>query len=167
MSLYTVKIEKKKDGLYVADADQFDVHVSAGTAAMALSSARKTIERDITRILQQDDKLPDEAFVESGTFVLDMDIPSILEASSNEIVRRTVSLPKWMDIMIRNSRVDSSAMFKQAVMEKLQSDNLEKADTITTVEELKKRVSPDVLKSYVMESLFGNDNSDNKGGNRI
>ena len=158
MSLYAVKVEKKKDDLYVATSDDFHESVSASTPASAIRTIKKSIERDIARILQQDEKLPDEAVIEDGTFILDIDVAGALEAASNEIVRRTVSLPKWMDIMIRNSRMDSSAVFKQAVMNKITADS----DQISSVSELKEKVSADILKSYMMECIL---NMDNEGGN--
>ena len=100
-------------------------------------------------MLQLGESLPDEPSFSEGTYVVDCDIMQAFKNSSTELVRRTISLPKWMDILIRNSEIDSSGVFRDAVMKKLKPST----DDILSLADLKSRVDESILKAYVREVL--------------
>ena len=66
------------------------------------------------------------------------------------VVKRTISLPEWLDNRIRRSGIDSSKLFREAALKELATKGYPE---ITTVEELKKRVPKRVLKKYITETL--------------
>ena len=150
MSFYAVDVVQKRDGLYVASCDSFDLpSVSASTALGAVSALRKSIERKGSDMLMAGESLPDEFVFEEGTYVLECDLMGTFKNSASDMVRRTVSLPKWLDVLIRNSEIDSSGVFREAVMKKLSPSD----GSISTLDELKEKVDSNLLKAYVKDFI--------------
>ncbi len=150
MQFYEIKVKKTENGLYSASCDAFNVPaICAPKPAVAVRMLKEAIESEGSNILKCGDKLPEEFSMDEGKYIVDCDIMEKFKNTSSEMVRRTVSLPKWMDVMIRNSEVDSSSVFREAIMEKIAP----KDDKIESVDELKSRVDENILKEYVRSCL--------------
>lgn len=155
-SYYIVDILHKDNGQWKVSCDAFKNApvVEASKLSIAIAKLKEMLETECARMQQIGEQIPesDETAFErlaDGKCMIELDTLKILKEENSEIVRRTISLPKWMDILIRNSEIDSSSVFREAVRAKLADDS----PPIFTVEQLKQKTDPAVLKAYAVEIL--------------
>ena len=129
-SAYPVIFLKTESG-YVAHVPDFDIDTQGATLAEAIEMSRDAI--GIMGIDLQDDykTIPQPSSIETIeceddeiVSMVDIDFTAYRKANDRKTVRRTVSLPSWLDDAATRSGINVSAVLRTALEKEL---DLEKA----------------------------------------
>ncbi len=120
---YLIHLKKSEDGrFYEASCNTFPglPTIESCNAEDAITGLVELMTKEGAEMMLRGDTPPKETGYEDEMDILvSLDFEKVLHSEHNKIVRRTVSLPEWMDIMIRNSEIDSSSVFREAIRGKL------------------------------------------------
>ena len=156
MERYLFKLEFCDDHV-TANCDAFDLTVDADTADNAVEQLRRLVQKTGAELIKQKQEFPQSDQIDQnvGVVLVEVDINRYYRETSTEVVRRTVSLPMYLDEQIRNSGLDSSKIFRDAIQKELQN-----SEQITSLEELEARVNPELLRKaaakYLLQETEGN-----------
>ena len=150
MYLYVIQIDEKEDHCRAYN-EAFDITVDAPNVIKAVELIReRIINEGVLREMEGRDLPKQKVEFKEGTVIVEVDFNKSTRKLATASVKRTISLPEWMDIEIRNNRIDASKLFQEAFLEKY--DTNYECD-IESVEDLKAKVDPDILKAYVKAYL--------------
>ena len=146
MEYFRIELKKNSQGLYIASAPAFGIpEVCGQDPDTAIAKLKEAIESEGALVLAKGETIIKEELPE-GKYILGCDFMNEFKKNNSEVVRRAVSLPKWMDIMVRKSGVDSSSLFRDAFMNKIEP----KGETPLTVEDIKDCIEK-AVKEYMSE----------------
>ncbi|MCD8083222.1 MAG: hypothetical protein LUE86_06915 [Clostridiales bacterium] len=153
---YQLELHRLENGWFRARSEEFGLELDASSPTQAVTHMRTAMERDgVNRMIAlQPIPAPDTKEIEDGiqyAFV-DTDIEHEYEKVNPKSVKRTISLPAWMDCAIRVSGVDASKLFQNAAAKYLEQTESPPC-TIDSVDKLKEMVPKDILDQYLNETI--------------
>ena len=147
----------QKDGHWVAECPAFNVTCDAGDSANALLGCRKMCIDAGREILLKGQALPaedgfDKIFGSAGMtpVMAEFSLEDEYKNSLSAPVRRTVSLPEWLDRKLRAVGADASRLFQDAAVDYLKRLELERRGVpkISDYRDLEDACAPGVLDEY-------------------
>ena len=153
MERYLVYLKEYDDGHWRAECPALSVSCDAPDSANALYGCRRMIQETGRELLLAGNRLPkEEHIVIQGTtpIMLEFDMESEYETNASAPVRRTVSLPEWLDKRLRAANIDASRLFQDAAVERLRQMDAERLGVpkIATKADLEDACLPGVLDDY-------------------
>ena len=150
--MYNVLVTVKEFDDHIELASkEFDVDVSVKDLKSGLPVIKGMIERAGMRMKREGKELPEEFDGISGKLFgnvcIAVDFDSLMREKVTTTVRRTITLPEWVDLEVREKKIDASKLFREAFIEKY--GETPEDVKILTVEELESRVDKKILKEYV------------------
>lgn len=139
------------DDHVTAACDELDIKIHADTREHAMANITAYIDSEVTQRIKEGKDIPRSEY-KDGEYTYLYDIDKILKDQSTEMVRRSISLPMWLDNRIKNSGLDSSKIFREAILKELVPEDR----GITTIKDLEENIDEELLKSYVMKYLSAN-----------
>lgn len=121
MRSYRIDLTKTENG-WLADCKAFEIAIDAVELENAIQAVRSECECEALERLMSGQGLPDDTEIdENNPFAVYFNCAAkeIYEARDNANVRRNISLPAWMDKMLRRANVDASKLFQDAAIAKL------------------------------------------------
>ena len=133
----------------------FGITINAPDAMKAVSALKSKLESEAVLILRNGGTLPEERFPEElpdRSCVIEIDPETALKRSATQTVKRTISIPEWMDVKIKEEKINASQFF-QSKFDDAYGNTKPDMPEITDLESLKKLVPEHILKEYLKESL--------------
>ena len=169
MQIYTLFVQKTKHGIFVRQPE-FNLEVDADTLENAIRAIKDLIEKEGCLRLKNGETIPesifDKHYYEKGTVLpnhndnivfVQVDIEKKFRDSASESVRKNISMPMWMDIMLRYYNVDASRLFQEAAQSFLdkqkEKEQINKKAVIRSVEDLEAQVDKKIIDQYILRKL--------------
>ena len=121
MRSYRIDLTKTENG-WLADCKAFEIAIDAVELDDAIRAVKSECESEALRRLMAGQGLPEDTKIdENNPFAVYFNCAAqeIYEAGDDANVRRNISLPSWMDKMLRRANVDASKLFQDAAVAKL------------------------------------------------
>ena len=149
--MYSVIVDVADKGTHKEmKCDAFDVSISVPDVKTGIPLIKGMIEQAGVRMKREGKDLPKEMAsadqVTGNVICMVLDFDKLLREKVTTSVRRTITLPEWMDLEVREKHIDASKLFREAFIEKYGDIDEVK---ITTVDELEQRVDHNLLREYV------------------
>ncbi len=146
--IYRIKITKDGKG-YIAECHALKILIEAGTPAEAVTGMEEMIRDRVADCVKKGNKIPDDDTIDiDGSVYVTCDAEKAFRIKYGGAVRRSVTIPAWMDEIIRSDGLDASKMLQDAISKKAES-----RITITNIKELKNSVDSSILDEYVREEV--------------
>lgn len=156
MERYVIRTMQFEKG-WTAVCPALSVTVDAATRESAIRGCIRVCEETGREILQKGLPLPAEDFSdeENGGLIVRFSMTEDYKKQYAKPVRRTVSLPEWLDRQLRAADVDPSALFQEAAVAKLRELSFSPYGTrkIENVNDLEDACAPGVLDAYADERI--------------
>lgn len=161
MERYLFRMEQRDDQGWTVLCPAFDITVDADDPEDAVRACRRLVEAAGRQRLLDGLPLPDglQGIAEmphGGQWLMcEFSLLDDYKQENARPVRRTVSLPEWLDKMIRCRGLDASRLFQDAAIEKLKEMDLERSGVrkVTDWRELEDACYPGVLDDYLRHSI--------------
>ncbi len=153
MRTYRIDITKTDHG-WAAQCKAFEATIDAAVLDDAVTAVRAECEDIARRLLMEGRQLPADEPLDPDwpgkALYFQTSIQEDYEASNQAPVRRNVSMPAWLDKMLRRSNVDASRLFQEAAMAKLREMEQERRGIpkISNISDLEDACLPGVLDQY-------------------
>lgn len=148
---YIVHFIKNDNHGVVAKNKAFDIRITAPDIPKALIIMENKIMTEGVLRIREGGQIPapEEIPSQFGSFaIIDVDFNQMLKKEAKLTVRRTITLPEWMDLEIKNRDINASKLFYDAFMERYADDGQR---PIESLGELKRRVDPKILEDFAKE----------------
>lgn len=158
MRSYRIDVRETEHG-WLAECAAFGAAVDAAELMNAVDGVRLECEDIARRMLMEGRALPADEPLGPGwsgkALYFRTAVQEEYEAGNQAPVRRNVSMPAWLDRMLRKNNIDASRLFQDAAMAKLAE--LERArggfTRIASVSDLEAACLPGVLDEYFDQRL--------------
>lgn len=160
MRSYRIDIARTENG-WAAECKAFDTTIDADRLEDAVDGVRRECEDAALKLLMAGKSLPaDEPLDENWTgkaLYFRTSVQEEYEAANQAPVRRNVSMPAWLDRMLRRNNVDASRLFQEAAVAKLAEIERTKGGyaKISGIPELEAACAPGTLDEYFERRLEG------------
>ena len=152
MYLYVVTLKKEPDHIRAYN-EAFDITVDAPDVPKAIELVKKQIINEGVIREMEDRPIPRQENLndlKDNSVIIEVDFGANARRMATGTVKRTITVPEWMDMEIRRKKIDASGLFREAYLQKY--DNTDDT-TILSVEDLETKVDPRILKGYVKKFL--------------
>lgn len=164
MERYVFRIRQRDDGGWTASCSAFNIAVDADAAEDAVRALKGLVEDAGRRTLLEGSPLPaghteleGDFSVPSGERLLicEFAMSEAYAAGKGKPVRRSVSLPEWLDNAIRSRGIDASRLFQDAAIRKIKEMDMERSGVrkVSDWRELEDACAPGVLDGYLEHCL--------------
>lgn len=121
--LYPCKI-RKEDGVYYVEFVDFPECFTDGESPEeVLTNARDVLEGIIFSYIKNGKPLPSPSFFEKGsadvTYYIDAWVGMVRDRVNNQAVRKTLTIPKWLNDIAEKNAVNFSAVLQTGLKEYL------------------------------------------------
>ena len=153
MTLISIGIRKVPESNdeyhYTAYFSPYNITIDADTKTDAIRTIKDCIIKESVKRKNFDIEELQDTTPDTTEIITEIDIEKAFRLTHSNIVRRNISLPEWLDIKLRDLDTDASKLFQDAAKEYIaQHEN-----KISSVNDLVKYVSKEVLDSYVLSRI--------------
>lgn len=120
--LYPCKIRKEDDVYYAEFIDFPECFTDGESPEEVLSNARDVLEGMIFSYLKNGKELPSPSFFENGVSdvtYIDVWVDMVRDRVNNQAVRKTLTIPKWLNDIAERNSVNFSAVLQSGLKEYL------------------------------------------------
>ena len=160
MRSYRIDIAQTEHG-WAAECKAFSTTIDAGRLEDAVEGVRRECEDAAMRLLMEGKPLPaDEPLDKNWTgkaLYFRTSVQEDYEAGNQAPVRRNISMPAWLDKMLRRNNIDASKLFQEAAVARLSEIERTRGGytKIASAADLEAACLPGVLDEYFERRLGG------------
>lgn len=120
--VYPARIIRDNEELLLSFIDFPDLIASGSTEEEVISAAQEVLALTILDYIDQGKELPDSSFPNENAVYVNVWLPYYKNMSKVIYVKKTVTIPQWLDILAKENNVNYSACMVKGIKEELGID---------------------------------------------
>lgn len=116
---YPAKIKKEKKEVVLEFIDFPGLAVSAGRADKIIETAQEALALAILDLISQGRELPEPSVLDERAVYVHVWLPYYKNMAKEVYVKKTVTIPQWLDLLAKENQVNFSACLVKGVKEEL------------------------------------------------
>lgn len=122
--VYPIILEPAKEGGYIVYVPDFDINTQGNDTAEALEMGRDVIETMGCLMEDEGKEIPVPTKIESINTphikaLIDVDFDAYRKSIDNKAVKKTLTLPSWLNVAAEKEGINFSSVLQNALKEKL------------------------------------------------
>lgn len=116
---YPAKINREKNEIILEFIDFPDLAVSGEQEDGLIESAQEALALTILDLVSQEKGLPRASVLEEGAVYVHVWLPYYKNMAKEVYVKKTVTIPQWLDMLAKENKVNFSACLVRGIKEEL------------------------------------------------
>ncbi len=116
---YPAKIKRKKNELILEFVDFPETIVSAENEDELIESAQEVLALLLLDYIEKSKEPPKPSFVDDGAVYVHVWLPYYKNMAKEVYVKKTVTIPQWLDLLAKENNVNFSACMVKGIKEEL------------------------------------------------
>lgn len=116
---YPAKIKKEKKEVVLEFIDFPGLVVSADRTDKIIETAQEALALAILDLISQGRELPEPSVLAEGAVYVHVWLPYYKNMAKEVYVKKTVTIPQWLDLLAKENQVNFSACLVKGVKEEL------------------------------------------------
>lgn len=116
---YPAKIKKEKKEIILEFIDFPDLAASAEDGDELIESAQEVLALTILDLISQGKELPKASALAEGAVYVNIWLPYYKNMAKEVYVKKTVTIPQWLDLLAKENHVNFSACLVKGIKEEL------------------------------------------------
>ncbi len=116
---YPAKIYREEGEIILSFIDFPNLIASGETPIDALESAQEILALTILDYTDQGKTLPEASIINEGVIYINIWLPYYKNISKEIYVKKTVTIPQWLDILAKENSINFSACMVKGIKEEL------------------------------------------------
>ncbi len=116
---YPARVKSEKNGAILEFVDFPGLAVSADQEGEWIEAAQEALALSILDLISQGRDLPKPSVLEEGVLYVHVWLPYYKNMAREVYVKKTVTIPQWLDLLAKENHVNFSACLVRGIKEEL------------------------------------------------